>query len=267
MNAGQWQIEASAAELYERYVVRYILGPWAAPLVDAGQVSAGEHVLDVACGTGVVTRIAAQRAGPGGAVIGLDLNPGMIAVARSLPTAGAPVEWVQRSALDLGLPDRTIDVVLCQQGLQFFPDRALALREMHRVLRSGGRLALSVWKNAGIYNGAVGQALAEFLGPDVAGRFCASRDVPSVDEIRRLVGSAGFVDVDVTVKTLEIQLPPVDDFVPCHLASTPVAHALADVDADVRKRIASNVARQLAPYAAAGGVAYPEESVLVTARS
>ena len=71
----------------------------------------------------------------------------MIAVARSLPTpVGASIEWVERSALDLRLQDATMDVVLCQQGLQFFPDKALAMREMRRVLARGGRLALSVWR-------------------------------------------------------------------------------------------------------------------------
>src|SRR5205823_10877155 len=94
MNKHQpWHLSAEAAELYERYVARYILGPWAPLLVDAAGLAAGECALDVACGTGVVARIAAQRVGPGGRVVGLDLNPGMIAVARSLPApVGAPIE-------------------------------------------------------------------------------------------------------------------------------------------------------------------------------
>src|SRR5439155_11949491 len=125
------------------------------------------RVLDVACGTGVVARAAAERVGAAGRVIGIDLNPGMIAVARSLPEpAGASIEWVERSALDLRLQDATMDVALCQQGLQFFPDKALAMREMRRVLARGGRLALSVWNGVGLYNSAVGQELARLL--DVA---------------------------------------------------------------------------------------------------
>ena len=86
MNKHQpWHLTAEAAELYERYVARYILGPWAPLLVDAACLAAGERVLDVACGTGVVTRAAAKRVGPAGQVVGVDLNPGMIRVARSLP--------------------------------------------------------------------------------------------------------------------------------------------------------------------------------------
>jgi SAM-dependent methyltransferase len=148
----QWQVTAEAAELYERYPARYILGPWAPLLVDAAALARGERVLDVACGTGLVARIAAQRVGPAGRVVGVDLNPGMIAVARSLPAPIAtPIEWLERSALDLRLPDASFDAVLCQQGLQFFPDKLVALGQMRRVLVHGGRLALSVWTGIGPY--------------------------------------------------------------------------------------------------------------------
>src|SRR5258708_1875993 len=88
-----WQLTREAAELYERYVARYILAPWAPLLVDGARLAEGERVLDVACGTGVVTHAAAKRVGPSGHVVGVDLNPGMVAVARSLPApAGAPIE-------------------------------------------------------------------------------------------------------------------------------------------------------------------------------
>jgi len=128
-------------------------------LVDAAHLAGGERVLDLACGTGVVTRIAAQRVGPQGRVTGVDLNTGMISVARSLPAPdGGPVEWLEGSALAIPLPDASVNVVLCQQGLQFFLDKALALLEMRRVLDRGGRLALSVWSSTGVYNSAVGKS-------------------------------------------------------------------------------------------------------------
>src|SRR4029450_2324224 len=142
----QFQLSGEAAEHYQRCGAQYILGPCAPSLVNAARLSAGERVLDGACGPGVRTRIAADPVGPAGRLVGVDLNPGMLAVARSLPAPnGAAIEWLERSALDLGLEDASFDVVLCQQGLQFFPDKALALREMRRVLDRGGRLALSVW--------------------------------------------------------------------------------------------------------------------------
>jgi ubiquinone/menaquinone biosynthesis C-methylase UbiE len=265
---GQWQLSAEAAELYERYVARYLLGPWAPLLVDAARIAAGERVLDVACGTGVVTRSAAQRLGAAGRVVAIDLNPGMIRVARSLPApVGAPIEWLERSALDLRLADASFDVVLCQQGLQFFPDKALALREMRRVLDHGGRLALSVWTGVGLYHGVVGEALARFVSNAAAIQFCASRQVPSKEELQRLATEAGFSAVEVRVSRINVHLPALDKFTLNHLAATPVASVIAAADPATRKKIGESVMEQLRPYAKDDGVTYPEETHVLTAQA
>ena len=174
----QWQLSASAAELYERYPVQYILGPWAPGLVAVAHLQLGERVLDVACGTGVVARRAAPAVGPNGRVTGLDLNPGMLAVARSLPPpSGPPITWIQGSAVAMNFPNASFDVVLCQQGLQFFPDRPAALREMRRVLVPSGRVLLSVWRIMGPYQVAVVDALRQHVSAAAATTFSASRVV------------------------------------------------------------------------------------------
>jgi ubiquinone/menaquinone biosynthesis C-methylase UbiE len=119
-----WQLRGSAPELFERYLVPAVTAPWAADLVSLTDPPLGAHLLDVACGTGIVARLAAQRVGPTGHVVGLDLNPGMLAVARGLPPLpGAPIAWREASAVALLFPEATFDVVLCQQGLQFFSHR------------------------------------------------------------------------------------------------------------------------------------------------
>lgn len=262
----QWHLTAEAAELYERTVARHILGPWAPLLVEAIHVAAGERVLDVACGTGVVARIAAQRVGPTGRVVGIDLNPGMIRVAQSLPApSGATVEWFERSALDLRLEDACFDVVLCQQGLQFFPDKALALQEMRRVLDRNGRLALSVWNSTGLYNSAVGEALARFTSDETAVRFCASRQAPAREELQRLAMAAGFSDVEVHVGRINVRLPRLDQFTLDHLAATPVAPVIAAAGPEARKNIGTCVMKQLERYADDDGVIYPEETHVLTA--
>ncbi len=156
------QVSGNAAEVYERQLVPVMLAPWAPKLIDLAEVRPGMHVLDVACGTGVVTRLAAERVGSTGRVVGLDINAAMLSVARGLPpVGGATVEWLEASALEIPLPDAAFDVVLCQHGLQQFPDRPTALREMRRVLMPGGRLALCVWSRI---EGSPGMAaLAEAL--------------------------------------------------------------------------------------------------------
>jgi ubiquinone/menaquinone biosynthesis C-methylase UbiE len=142
----QYQLDGSAvAELFQRDIVPRITSLWASDLVDRACVRVGDNVLDIACGTGVVTRLAAQQSATG-RVVGLDLNADMLRVARDIAhTDDVPIEWCEGSALALPFEEGVFNVVLCQLGLQFFPDKSLALREMARVLTSGGRLLLSVF--------------------------------------------------------------------------------------------------------------------------
>ena len=136
------QVSRAAAEHYERHFVPALFAQWPPRLTEAAGIRPGDRVLDVACGTGVLARHLAERVGPTGSVVGLDLNEGMLAVA----TRQAPgVEWRQGRAEQLPFEDASFDAVVSQFGLMFFEDRPRALREMRRVLRPGGRLAVAVW--------------------------------------------------------------------------------------------------------------------------
>ena len=127
---GQWQVAGSAPE-YERVVVPAVFGPWAPILVELAH-PVGKRVVDVACGTGIVARVAASRVGPTGAAVGVNLNPGMLSVARSTVStdswSGAPLQWQEANTDKLPFPGGSFDIVYCQFGRQFFADRAAALR-------------------------------------------------------------------------------------------------------------------------------------------
>lgn len=264
--ASGFQVSGNAAELYERYAVPYVLGPWAPELVELAVLQPGDRVLDLACGTGVVARLAAPRVGATGQVIGMDLNAGMIAVARTLPApSGAPIVWLEGSATAMDLPDSSIDVILCQQGLQFFPDQLAALREMRRVLVSGGRVLLSVWRSAGPYNTAVGDALERHVDLETATKYRASRMVPTAEELHRVLVEAGFRDVHVRPSTMKIHLPHIEQFVLCHLSALPVAGAVAALTETERAALAAQVGAALKAYADGDGVAVPDEINLAIA--
>ena len=134
--------ELDAATGYQELLVPALMEEWAPQVADAAGIRPGDRVLDVACGTGVLTREAAIRAGPTGAVTGLDLSPEMLAVAARLSPA---LRWQQGSAEALPFADHSFDAVVSQFGLMFFPDPVAGLREMMRVLALGGRLAVAVW--------------------------------------------------------------------------------------------------------------------------
>ena len=162
------QISAGAAEVYEQYFVPALFREWPPRLLDAARVAPGQSVLDVACGTGVLARAAIERVGPKGAVVGLDLNEGMLSVARRVEPR---VDWRQGAAEKLPFPDGTFDAVVSQFGLMFFADRPRALREMQRVLKPGGRLAVAVWDAIERSSGyaAMNDLLLAELGPEVRG--------------------------------------------------------------------------------------------------
>lgn len=142
MSSTTSQEQISAAMAYEELFVPAIFRQWARRVLDAAGVQTGDRVLDVACGTGILAREAAERMGSSEAIVGLDLAAGMLAVAERLAPS---IEWHQGSAEHIPFPDGSFDAVVSQFGLMFFTDRVKALREMHRVLAPGGRLAIAVW--------------------------------------------------------------------------------------------------------------------------
>jgi SAM-dependent methyltransferase len=131
-----------AAHAYEGLHVPALFQAWAGPVLDAAGVAAGDRLLDVACGTGVLARTALPRVGPGGSVTGLDPLRGMLAVAEEIESG---VIWEQGTAESLPFPDESFDAVVSQFGLMFFTDREAAIREMVRVLVPGGKLGVAVW--------------------------------------------------------------------------------------------------------------------------
>lgn len=115
---------------------------WVEPVLDAAGIRLGQRVLDVACGTGVLARAVSERIGPSGSIVGIDPNPGMLAVAGKLDSA---VDWRQGTVEALPFPDASFDAIVSQFGMMFFTDRLAAIREMLRVMTPGGELTVAVW--------------------------------------------------------------------------------------------------------------------------
>lgn len=135
---------SSFPEMYEQALVGPLFRPWAELILDDVQLTPGDRLLDVACGTGIVARLARERLGATGTVVGIDSSPAMLAVARRV---GAGIEWREGDAAALPLQDdEQFDIVVCQQGLQFMPDKLAAARQLRRALAPGGRLAVSTWR-------------------------------------------------------------------------------------------------------------------------
>jgi ubiquinone/menaquinone biosynthesis C-methylase UbiE len=264
----EFQIQGDQAERYERWAVPFVLGPWVPGLLDLAELRAGERVVDIACGTGVVARLAARRVTPGGTVTGLDLNESMIATARRLPLPpGLTIDWHQGSALALPFVDGGFDVVLCQQGLQFFPDRQKALGEMRRVLTPTGRVALSVWTGPSPYFVAQREGLARYVSTQAATSSAAAFSLGDAAELRALLEKAGFRDIAIHHVRMTLRLPPPEEFLLRHLSAVPAGEIVAAAGDEARAALVSHMKEATRAYVDGYGLAIPQEVNVATGRA
>ena len=216
MSNGALSDQIAGANAYEQLHVPALFGEWAEPLLDAARVAPGQRVLDVACGTGVLARAASARVGDPGSVAGVDPDPGMLAVAERLAPG---VAFRPGTAEALPFPDASFDVVASQFGMMFFADREGAVREMLRVLRSGGRLAVAVWDsldNSAAYAAEV-ELLERMAGSEAADALRAPFVLGDRDELSRVFERAGADAVAVTTRTGTARFPSVHAMVAADL--------------------------------------------------
>jgi SAM-dependent methyltransferase len=172
--------------------------PWAVRLVEDYQPWEGRHVLDLATGTGIVAQQLAGKVGPSGSVIGADINAEMLALAKKRCADSTPaVRFIECPAHPLDIPDSSIDIVVCQQGFQFFPDKLAAALEIYRVLRDGGKVIASTWLPVADceYFGAICDALNSIGEPELADMMRVPFDFMPESELTAPFEAAGFINV------------------------------------------------------------------------
>lgn len=259
-----WQVSTEAAEIYERDFVPALFAPWAPILVGAAEIGLGDAVLDVGCGTGVVAREALRRAGAGGSVTGIDLNPGMLATARQL----APeIVWREGDAAALPFEDASFDVVVSQFMLMFVPDRVAALKEMRRVLRPGGRLGLAVWD--AIDRAPPHKLLAGILGRRAGAEAEDMLNAPfalwDAEALAGLLAESGFAGARIETRSGEARFASLEEFIRIEVKGTPLAGIIGE---ESYEDIVADAQRELKAYnGGAEGYRFPIHAHIVTARN
>lgn len=253
-------------ENYERYFVPAIAAPLAVGLVEQAGLQPGERVLDLACGTGIVARLAAKRVGPAGTIAGLDINPGMLAVARAAAPQAAAIAWHQAPADATALPDGAFDVVICQMGMQFFADKAAALREAHRVLAPGGRIVLNAPGPSPELFIILADALARHIKPELAPFVQQVFSLHDTKQLQALMTQAGFTQATAESDTKTLALPTAAAFLWQYVASTPLAAAAAKAGAPARAALERDIAGRWEPFAHDNGLTLELRVVTGSAR-
>jgi SAM-dependent methyltransferase len=243
---------------YDALLVPRLFGPWAEFLLAKVRIEEGDRVIDVATGPGTVARIAAAMAGPSGHVTAADLSPPMLAVARAKGAVenSAPIDYRETPAAPLEAESGAYDVVTCQHGLQFFPDKPAAVAEMFRVLRPGGRIGVAVWRSIDHLPpfAAFERAIREVGGDVLANMFAGGPfgfDDP--DALRSLLDDAGFVDVELTRETLPFVFEQGAEQVASMIATVPIPQ-IAALGSDERARMREVIKESLTDVTADGVV-------------
>lgn len=261
---------SNVAEIYESHLVPLMFLPFSEEILGRLGPRTGERVLDVACGTGIVARQLAPLVGKAVRVVGLDPSPAMLAVARARPaTEGAAIEWVEAGAQAMPLPDGAFDLVTCQQGLQFMPDKPAALREMRRVAAPGGRLGLAVWERVERqpFHAALETIIERRVGVRI---FETGFSLGGEEVVRPLLEGAGWRDVRVDTVERSVHAPSAETLVWLHVmgaaAALPELQRMSPAEMDALiAGTQADAGDLLARYAEGEGVAYPMRATVATA--
>lgn len=255
---------AALAAMYEHYMVPAVFGPWAEALVDEVGVGPGERVLDVACGTGAVTRVLVERVGPTGSVVGVDLSPVMLGIAAELDLPH--VELRTGDAMNLPVDDASFDVAVCQQGLQFVPDRGAAAAEMHRALVDGGRVAVACWRS--IEDQPFFQhfdAAVEEMGLGASAPPNVPLSFGDADALRSVLEGAGFTDVEVRRQERMALWPDFATYAKAFVSVPPFSAILAGAPSEVSQRFVDAFVRRVEVHRTDRGHEIPWSANVATA--
>lgn len=258
---------ARIADAYDQRLVPWLFANWADPLVSIAKVQPSDQLVDLACGTGLITRALVERLDSEGHVHGVDLDAAMLARAAA-SVSSQRVTWHESDAGEMPFATSTIQVVLCNQGLQFFPDRDGVLTEIRRVLSPGGRLAVAVWGRLEVnpWPSAMAEAVGEFLGDEARAGTESVCGLGDTERVFNLLDRAGFVDIEVNEVEQTAHHPDVRDAIDGQFAALPYAATVDALGPDRRGELIETMARLLHDHVAAdGALALRSTSVLASA--
>jgi ubiquinone/menaquinone biosynthesis C-methylase UbiE len=254
-----------AARGYESLFVPALFEQWTKHLIDGAGVGAGAHVVDIACGTGVLARHALSRTGVAGRVVGVDPAPGMLAAAKEIEPG---IDWILCSAESLELDDGEFDCVISQFGMMFFQDRQKSLGEMFRVLKPGGSLAIAVW-NTVKHNPAYADIISllqEQVGTAAADALRLPYSLGNTAEVTRAFSNSGFKDIGIETKIEPARFPSTRHMVEAELRGWLPLFDIFLSEAEINAVLVESD-RALSQYAQASGEAiFPTSAHIITAR-
>jgi ubiquinone/menaquinone biosynthesis C-methylase UbiE len=228
--------EANAAfigtipENYDLYLGPVLFEPYALDLASRLEVVPGGSVLELACGTGRVTRLLCDRFGPDVRLVATDLNDAMLNYAQQKFGPVGSVEWRQADATDLPFADQSFDAVVCQFGLMFFPEKEKAVREVHRVLKPGGIFLFNVWDaiERNELPNLAHAVVTKFFADNPPDFYLVPFSFHDTEKIESLLSTSGFNNIQLTVLPLEAVASSASDIAKGLIHGQPIVNSIRE---------------------------------------
>ena len=263
-----WQLCKGGPEAFEKYIVPAFGGVWAQDIVKRAALRKGDRILDVGCGTGIVARYAYKALGDSVHITGVDVNDVALEKVREISARhAAPIEWKQADVTTLPFSDDTFDALLCQQGLQYFPDRFLALKEIKRVLVDEGRIVFSVWRPiefSPLYL-TLHKALETYINREAASILLSAYTLSDPMQLKALFEGAGFKNVKIRIVIRQMRYSPLEEFLFGSLSASPFANDILALEGTVRDEMFQEIRNSISNYIDDDGLAAPMECYVVSA--
>ncbi len=255
------QVSEDAAEIYERFYVPSLFQEWCPLVVNAAGIQKGHRVIDVACGTGALAVAVSDHIGPEGITVGIDINDGMLNIARSKSTS---IEWINAPAETLPFEDGSFNCALCQFGLMYFENQENAIREMMRVLKPGGVMAIAVWDKL---ENNPGLAAEDLLWQQVLGKEWGDETPYRLGDkaiLKNLFGKSGITNIDITTHQGSARFESIESWILTGAKGWTEDEALSD---DQLKLLLETAERNLANFGTSeGSVVFPTSAHVIRAR-
>lgn len=262
----RYKLAMHAVDLYETRRVDSVFAPLANATLEKFEIGAGDQVLDVACGTGIVARTVRGRCGPEVQIAGVDINDMMLAKAQSMSRSlPGQIDWYVSDVTNLSAFSDTFSYVFCQQGLQYFPDDLAALTEMQRVLSADGKLILTVWTSANEYFLAQSEAMKKYVSAEAGEMALAPFSYPAASRVPGLLTRLGFNDVTTATLTVDQVTRNAETGVLEDILGSPLSSMVENIEPSVLEKIVRDIVSACSKYLQDGDIKITQQSTLIVA--
>lgn len=237
-----FQLNSKTITVYEEQKVTSMFGPLARATIDAVGIDENDVILDIACGTGIVGRTIIKDIRPISPIVGMDLNSGMIEMARSITAPqSSSFDWHVADVEKLPFDSGKFTAVFCQQGIQYFPDDQAALKEMRRVMVEDGKLILTVWGGASDFFVEMAKSVSKHVGSEIADRYLAPFSYAKIDQLTDMLLNAGFGDVLRETLVVDRTMLNTKESIPKEILGHPAGPQIEQAGTDIVRAIAEDV--------------------------